>query len=118
MNAHHTFTISRTDPATWEPRYRAALNTAGEAGAFMQLSAEMEGADEPLWALFYDLATDNIDRTEALAEVDETFARYAAEDAYDHAAYAYEVRTGLSCDDAGSPYWDRAAWVAERSVRA
>ncbi len=113
MNAPFFAPTARIDGASWEPRYREALGTTRERGAFMQIAAEMEAVDEPLWAAFYDLATtdDAEFRAELLKEVEYDFATYAAREAYEEAAYAYEVCTGRSADDAGSPYWDRSAWI-------
>lgn len=113
MTIHSHIDFPKTDPATWEPRYRAALNTVHESSVFMKLAAEMEPLGEPLWAAFYDLATtdDAEFRAELLKEVEYDFASYAASEEYDEACYAYETRTGREF-----PH-DRADWVAG-AVRA
>jgi len=58
-------------------RYHAALNTPAESEVFMQIAAEMDARDDPLWASFYDLAVGPKDadwRADFLAEIEEAFA--------------------------------------------
>lgn len=64
-------------PQRWWARYQAALNTPSESEVFIQIAAEMDAWDEPLWANFYDLAVGPKEadwRADFLAEIEEAFA--------------------------------------------
>lgn len=103
------------DPTTLFPveaQYRAALNSPNEREALMQIAAERKAAGDELWMDFHELAhtTDPELRRDFIDEIETAFARDRADESFDDACYAYEVRTGKEWDS--SPVlFDREAWI-------
>lgn len=111
-------TARRMSP--WEARYRAHVDTPNECWHLKQLAAEMEKEGEEAWTLFFDLAdeTDPYCRSEWKHEIERTFLEWEAEEQWDAAASAYELRTGQDAQDlAGYPINDRKHWIAQRVAK-
>lgn len=107
--------MSGRDMCDWEARFWAALDSATETADLLKLAQDMKG--EEIADVVYDLATIQVGcRTDYIEDIASTFARWAAEEDFNYFVDCYEVRTGKSADDAGSPYWDHKAWVDQRAA--
>lgn len=113
MNALSYITADPLAEVSWALRWEACKGTALENACLVSFTT---CGDAELECHAVAALDDPDARAEAIGYMEDLFAAWDAEEAYDEACHAYEVRTGRSCDDATSPLWDREAWIAGRAA--
>ena len=118
MNAPVTI-INPLDRTSWIERWEACRDTDLEAACLRSIMDEAKAkreddlANDCLAALDAIAAGDKEMRAEAVSYIEAQFARWEAEEAYEAACYAWEVRTDRLIESSPT-LWDKEAWIARK----